>query len=84
MKTIIIFLSSILLNISHTLAYEHELSICAIFQNEAPYLKEWLDYHLHVVVEHFWLYNNESQDDFRPILQPYIDAGIVDLIESPG
>ena len=83
MKTIKFLLLSLILHVSG-FAYNYELSVCAIFQNEAPYIKEWIDYHLHVVVEHFWLYNNDSQDDFRPILQPYIDSGIVEIIEWPG
>lgn len=63
--------------------YLYTLSLGAIFQNEAPYLKEWIEYHRLVGVEHFWLYNNESEDNFREVLQPYIDEGVVDLIEWP-
>lgn len=59
----------------------YELSVCAIFQNEAPYFKEWIDYHRSVGVEHFWLYNNESQDQFLEVLQPYIEEGIVELYD---
>lgn len=63
---------------------KYKLSICAIFQDEAPYLKEWIEYHLLVGVEHFYLYNNDSQDKFRPILKPYIAQGIVELIDWPS
>ncbi|MEI8365343.1 MAG: glycosyltransferase family 92 protein [Parachlamydiaceae bacterium] len=62
----------------------YQLCVCAIFQNESRFLKEWIDYHLLVGVEHFWLYNNESDDAYREILQPYIDAGTVDLYEWPN
>jgi hypothetical protein len=47
------------------------LSICAVFRNEAPYLKEWLDFHIRQGVEHFYLYNNDSTDDFAPVIAPY-------------
>jgi|GEM_PF-3854740 len=47
-----------------------------MFCNEAPYLKEWLDYHLKVGVEHFWLYDHDSEDNFREILEPYINDAI--------
>jgi Glycosyltransferase family 92 len=60
---------------------EYQLSICALFQDEAPYLKEWIDFHIKVGVEHFWLYNNLSKDNFREIIAPYIEKGIVELIE---
>ena len=43
---------------------KYSVSLCLIFKNEAPFLKEWLDYHLTVGVDHFYLYNNNSDDDF--------------------
>lgn len=63
--------------------YKYELSACAIFQNEDRFLKEWVEFHLVSGVQHFWLFNNLSTDNFRKILQPYIDKGIVELIEWP-
>lgn len=53
------------------------LSICSIFKDEAPYLKEWIEYHLLAGVERFYLYDNDSTDNPLEILQPYIDKGIV-------
>ena len=63
--------------------YQYELSIGAIFQNEAPYLKEWIEFHKLVGVEHFYLFNNCSTDDYLAILQPYIESGEVDLFQWP-
>lgn len=54
-----------------------DLSICAIIKNEGRYLKEWLEYHLMVGIECFFLYDNESTDNTFEILKPYIDNGIV-------
>lgn len=59
----------------------HELSICAIFQDEAPYLAEWIEYHRLVGVDHFYLYNDRSSDAYLEVLAPYIKDGIVDLID---
>jgi len=59
--------------------YKYSLSIGAIFQNEAPYLKEWIEYHKLLGVEHFYLFNNHSTDNFLEILKPYIADGTVDL-----
>lgn len=64
-------------------AHHYDLAVCAIFQNEAPYLKEWIEFHKLVGVEHFYLYNNLSTDNYKEVLQPYIDAKIVDLTEWP-
>lgn len=62
---------------------KYKVAICAIFKNEATYLKEWLEYHLIVGVEHFYLYNNFSNDNYLEVLEPYIKKGIVDLYEWP-
>ncbi len=62
--------------------YEHELAVCAIFKNEAPYLKEWIDYHHDVLgASRFYLYNNDSSDGYMEVLSPYIERGLVELID---
>ena len=53
-------------------------------KNEGPYVQEWLDYHLLAGVNHFYIYDHESTDNFKQILQPYIDAGIVTYTFFPG
>lgn len=62
---------------------KYKVSLCLIFKNEAPFLKEWLDYHQTVGVDHFYLYNNNSEDNFTEILRPYVADGIVTLINWP-
>lgn len=62
---------------------KYNLSICAIFKNEANYLKEWIEYHRLVGVDHFYLYNNGSTDNFKNVLNPYIKKGHVTLINWP-
>jgi len=57
------------------------LSVCAIIQNEADYLKEWIEYHKLLGVEHFWIYNHLSTDNYLEVLEPYIKRGEVDLIQ---
>ncbi|MEX0595295.1 MAG: glycosyltransferase family 92 protein, partial [Candidatus Paceibacterota bacterium] len=61
----------------------HNLAICAIFRNDAPYLKEWIEFHRLVGVEHFFLYNHMSEDNYKEVLQPYVEEGIVDIVEWP-
>lgn len=62
-------------------SYQYNLSICAIFRDEGPYLKEWIEFHRLVGVQHFLLYNHLSVDNFREVLQPYIDNKIVEVID---
>ncbi|MDR2338384.1 MAG: glycosyltransferase family 92 protein [Deltaproteobacteria bacterium] len=53
------------------------LAVLATLKNEAPYIKEWIEYHLLVGVELFYLYDNGSEDNLKEVLQPYIDKGLV-------
>lgn len=62
-------------------SYKYDISACMIFRDEAPYLKEWIEFHRLVGIEHFYLYNNLSQDNYKEVLRPYIKAGVVELIE---
>lgn len=61
--------------------YNYKLSIAAIFKNEAPYLREWIEFHLAVGVQHFYLYNNESSDNYLEVLDPYIEKDIVEITD---
>lgn len=63
--------------------YDYGLSATAIFCNEAPYLQEWIEYHKLIGVEHFYLYNNLSTDNYSEQLASYIKNGEIDLIEWP-
>lgn len=63
--------------------HPHRLSILAIFQNEDRFLKEWIDYHRVVGVDHFYLFNNLSTDGYLEVLKPYLKAGIVELFDWP-
>lgn len=54
-------------------------TIGAIFKNEAHILKEWVDHYLHHGVDHIYMINDFSTDNFLEILQPYIDKNRVTL-----
>ncbi len=64
--------------------YKYDVSIVAITQNEAPYLKEWIDYHLKVGVNHFWIYTNNCEDNTNEVLKPYVDSGTLEVIDWPS
>lgn len=67
----------------HSKPKKYTLSICAIFKNEAPYMKEWMEYYILMGVDHFYLYDNNSDDNYLEILKPYIDQGIVTFQQWP-
>jgi hypothetical protein len=49
------------------------LTIGAIFKNESHCLQEWIEHHIFHGVEHFYLLNDGSTDEYMKILQPYIN-----------
>jgi hypothetical protein len=55
------------------------LSVGAIFKNESLVFKEWINHYLHHGVEHFYLINDNSDDNFLEIIQEYIDKNIITL-----
>ena len=55
------------------------LSVCAIYRDEARYLREWVAFHRLVGVDRFYLYNNRSKDDHLEALAPYLEDGSVVL-----
>lgn len=62
---------------------EHELGVCAIFRDEAPFLDEWISFHVGVGATHFYLYDNFSTDAFAAVLAPWIARGMVTLTDWP-
>jgi hypothetical protein len=59
------------------------LSICAVYRDEAPYIREWVEFHRLVGVERFFLYDNLSSDDHRDVLAPYVEDGVVTVRDWP-
>lgn len=62
---------------------KYYFSVCCIFKDEAPYLKEWIEYNRVIGVDHIYMYNNYSTDDYMSVLSSYIDEGYVTLIDWP-
>lgn len=50
---------------------KYYLCILAIFKNEAHILEEWINIHLKEGVEHFYLINNDSTDNYMEIIDKY-------------
>lgn len=60
----------------------YSLAVGCLFKNETNSMKEWLEHYLKRGVEHFYMINDKSTDDYLSILQPYIDKNIVSLFEA--
>lgn len=62
--------------------FNGKAALHCMFQNEAAYLSEWLDYHLRLGFDRIYLTNDGSTDHYQQILAPYLKAGSVVLEEA--
>lgn len=60
------------------------LAVCAIAKNEGPYFEEWIEWHRRMGVEKFYIYDNESTDNTKEVLKPYIESGLVEYTYREG
>ncbi len=60
------------------------LTVCAIAKNEGAYFQEWIEWHKNLGVEKFYIYDNESSDNTKEVLAPYILSGLVEYTFLPG
>lgn len=59
----------------------YKLSVCCLFKNESHSIKEWIEHYLFHGVEHFYLLNDESDDNFYNIIETYIKNETITLID---
>lgn len=60
----------------------YNLVIVAIFKNEQDNILEWIEHYLHEGVEHFYLIDNGSTDQYHELIRPYLD--LIDLVIDAG
>lgn len=60
----------------------YNLAVGCVFRNEAHCIKEWVCHYIHHGVEHFYLINDNSTDNYLEIIQPYIDQNIITLFHD--
>jgi hypothetical protein len=57
-------------------------AIGAIFKNEAHIMKEWLNHYFFHGVDHIYLINDNSSDNFMDILTPFLNKKLVTLYDG--
>ena len=67
-------------NVNHTSTLVPRLALGSTMRNEAPYLKEWIEFHLARGVDKFYIADNDSTDDSLNVLDMYVTNGIVELV----
>jgi hypothetical protein len=57
------------------------MSVClvAIFKNESHILQEWITHYISQGIDKFFLIDNDSNDNYIEIVQPYITSGLAEL-----
>lgn len=64
--------------------YKYKLAAVMIAKNEASYIIEWIEFHKNLGFDKFIIYDNDSDDDLKSVLQKHIDIGILDYYYYPG
>lgn len=59
---------------------KYNFSICAILNGEMKHLKEWIEYHELIGVDHFYLYKDGEDPLTKELLKSFIKKGTVSLI----
>ncbi len=59
----------------------YNLTIVSMFKNESLIIEEWIKYYIEQGVEHFYLIDNGSNDDYETKINKYIDK--ITLIKDP-
>lgn len=58
-----------------------DLCLVSVFKNESHCIREWIDHYIKEGVDHFFLVDNKSTDNYN--IKDYIKSGIVDLTVNP-
>jgi hypothetical protein len=58
------------------------VALCVRIRDEAPDLREFVEYYLAAGINQIFFYEARSVDNFREVLAPFIDAGHVTLIDN--
>lgn len=58
------------------------VALCVRIRDEAPNLREFVEYYLSAGVSHIFFYEAQSEDDFHAVLDPFVESGSVTLIEN--
>ena len=70
--------------INETSNCKYTISVAAIVKDEADYIEEWIQFHMLMGIEHFYIYDNESSDGTAEILKEYEKMGLVTYTFWPG
>ena len=59
---------------------KNEIIMTTLVKNEDNYIKQWIDFHLHIGITRFIIYDNSNSTTLTTLLRTYIDSKQVILI----
>ncbi len=62
---------------------QYNISIYTMIRDTTHELVEWIEYHLMIGIQHFYLYDHFSSDNLVSFLQPYMNRNIVTVVRWP-
>jgi hypothetical protein len=63
--------------------HQRYLTLATMIKNQRRWIREWVEFHIMIGVEHFIIYDNESTDLPFEILEPYVEQGLVTYVIWP-
>lgn len=73
---LLIFLS--LFSVSNGKAF---LGMCSMLRNEKRWVRSWIEWHLMVGVDHFFMLDDKSDDGTTAILEEYSNMGVLTFLK---
>lgn len=72
--------------ISSIIFRKEKIAICCIAKNENLYIREWVEYHKTLGIDHITIYDNNDIDGeyFHDVLSDYIKTGFCNIIDYRG
>lgn len=62
---------------------QYNISVYTMIRDKTYELVEWIEYHLLIGIQHFYLYDHFSSDNLVSFLQPYMARNIVTVVRWP-
>ena len=78
LPTILVLVFRFIQRVFYNKKYQYQLGIVVIAKNESEYIQEWCAFHKAVGVDKIILFDNESTDNMKVLLQPFIESGFVE------
>ncbi len=61
---------------------KYKLSLGCIFKNESMNMSEWITHYFNRGVDHIYMIDDGSTDNYLDIIMPYVDAGTITLFKN--